>query len=139
MSCVVKLLVVANPSIDSEEVREAIIKRAAAGAVHVTLVEPAAVGAGPLSAPAASDGAVRRIRQASVERVERAVLHLREAGVAVKGVTAGKLNAPDADRSWDPSRFDEVVVSCVPWLSLRTAGRECAPATPRSRPHRRLT
>jgi hypothetical protein len=130
MSCVVKLLVVANPSIDSEEVREAILERAAAGPVHVTLVEPAAVGAGPLCAPAATDGVVRRINQASAERLERAVLRLREAGVAVEGIAAGGVDATDGDEGWDPSRFDEVVVSCVPWLSVRRARPECARATP---------
>jgi hypothetical protein len=134
-----KLLVVANPSIDSEEVREAIVQRAAVGPVHVTLVEPAAVGAGPLSAPAENDGVVRRIRQASAERLERAVLQLREAGVAVEGAAAGSVDETDADQDWDPTRFDEVVVSCVPWISLRRAGRECAPPhldRARSRPKR---
>jgi hypothetical protein len=124
---VMKLLVVANPSIDSAEVREAIVRRAAAGPVHVTLVEPAAVGAGPLNAPAANDGVVGRIRQASAERLERAVLELHYAGVAVEGVAGGSI---DADKDWDPSRFDEVVVSCVPWLSLKRAEPEYAPAAP---------
>lgn len=127
---VMKLLVVANPSIDSAEVREAIVQRAAAGPVHVTLVEPAAVGAGPLNAPDANDGVVGRIRRASAERLERAVLELRDAGVAVEGVAGGSVDAEDADRDWDPSRFDEVVVSCVPWLSLKRAEPECAPAAP---------
>jgi hypothetical protein len=130
MTCVVKLLVVANPSIDCEEVRDAIVQRAAAGPVHVTLVEPAAVGAGPLHEPAANDGVVRRISEASAERLERAVLQLRDAGVAVEGIAVGKVDATDTDQDWDPSRFDEVVVSCVPWLSLRRAGPEWAPAGP---------
>jgi hypothetical protein len=127
MSRVVKLLVVANPSIESEEVRAAIVERAAAGPVHVTLVEPAAVGEGPLCAPGpAHDAVAKGMRQVSMERVQRAVLHLRDAGVTVDGVVGGELDATDADVVWDPSRFDEVVVSCVPWLSLRRAGRHVA-------------
>jgi hypothetical protein len=125
-----KLLVVANPSIDCEEVRAAIVERAAAGPVCVTLVEPAAVGGGRLNAPAANEGVVGRSRQASVERLERAVLSLRDAGVAVEGVAGGGVDAADADLDWDPSRFDEVVVSCVPWLSLKRPGPERVPAAP---------
>jgi hypothetical protein len=127
---VTKLLVVANPSIDSAEVREAIVRRAAAGPVHVTLVEPSAVGVGRLNAPDANDGIVGRIRQASAERLERAVLELRDAGVAVEGVAGGTVDAADADQDWDPSRFDEVVVSCVPWLSLKRAEPKWAAAAP---------
>jgi hypothetical protein len=132
MSGMVKMLIVANPSIESEEVRAAIVEHAAAGPVHVTLVEPAAVGAGPLCAPRVADdgGGVERLRRASVERLQRAVLQLRAAGVEVEGIVGGEFDALEAGQDWDPTRFDEVVVSCVPWLSLRRAGSECACATP---------
>jgi hypothetical protein len=115
MSYIVTLLVVANPNIESEEVRDAIVQRAAAGPVHVTLIEPSAVGAGPLCGPrVAGEEVGERMRQASAARLERAVVRLRDAGVAIDGETG------DPDRPWDPSRFDEIVVSCVPWGSLRT-------------------
>ena len=86
MSGIVKLLVVANPGTDSEEVRDAIIERAAAGAVHVMPVEPVT---GPLCVPHATGaGAVERTRRASAARVQRAVAQLRDAGVAVESSAA---------------------------------------------------
>jgi hypothetical protein len=123
MSHIVKVLVVANPNIESEEIRDAIVQRAAAGPVHVTLIEPSAVGAGPLCAPCvAGEPTVERMRQASAARLERAVVWLQDAGVAVEGIASA---TGDADRVWDPSRFDEIVVSCVPWVSLRTRVYTC--------------
>lgn len=129
MSHIMKLLVVANPNIESEEVRDAIVQRAAAGPVHVTLVAPAAVGAGPLCAPCAAGAAVvERMRHASAARLQRAVVRRRDAGVAVEGLATAGLSTQAADSAWDPSRFDEVVVSCVPWVSLRKAVYECGSA-----------
>jgi hypothetical protein len=68
MTRTMKLLVVANPGIDSEELRDAILRRAAEGPVHVTLVAPAAVGAGPLAAPpgTAADRVVQARHAATV-------------------------------------------------------------------------
>lgn len=130
MTRTMKLLVVANPGIDSEEVRDAIVRRAAEGPVHVTLVAPAAVGAGPLTAPpgTAADRVVQARHAATLRRLERAVARLRDAGVQVEGVVGGRPNAGDAPDTWDPARFDEVVVSCHPWLSLRRAGGAWIPS-----------
>jgi hypothetical protein len=124
MTRTMKLLVVANPGIDSDEVRDAIVTRAAEGPVHVTLVAPAAVGAGPLAAPpgTAADRVVQARHAATVKRLERAVAQLRAAGVDVEGVVGGRPDASGVPGTWDPARFDEVVVSCRPWLSLRRAG-----------------
>lgn len=124
MTRTMRLLVVANPGIDSEEVRDAIVRRAAEGPVHVTLVAPAAVGAGPLTAPpgTAADQVVQTRHAATVGRLERAVAQLRDAGVQVVGIVGGRPDASGATDTWDPARFDEVVVSCHPWLSLRRAG-----------------
>jgi hypothetical protein len=124
-----KLLVVANPGIESEEVRDAILRRAAEGPVHVTLVAPAAVGAGPLAAPpgTTADHVVQARYAAAVARLERAVAQLRDAGVQVEGVVGGRPDASGIPPSWDPARFDEVVVSCRPWLSLRRAGGRWIP------------
>jgi len=121
MARVMKVLIIAGRSIESEEVRDAIVERAAAGPVHVTLVAPASVGAGPLCAPgiASADRLARDLE--TVERLERAVRQLRDAGVAVEGVIGG--DPADAD-VWDPSSFDEVVVSCRPWRSFTKAASE---------------
>jgi hypothetical protein len=43
-----KLLVVANRTIESEQVRDVIVRRAAAGPVRVMLVAPASSGAGSI-------------------------------------------------------------------------------------------
>ena len=124
MARTMKLLVVANPGIDSEEVRDAILERAAEGPVHVTLVAPAVVGAGPLTAPpgTASDQVVQARHEATVRRLERAVRQLRDAGIDADGVIGGRPDASGVFGTWDPARFDEVVVSCRPWLSLRRSG-----------------
>jgi hypothetical protein len=48
MSQMMRLLVVAHDSIDSEEACDAIVDRAGVGSVQVTLIASASVGAGPL-------------------------------------------------------------------------------------------
>jgi hypothetical protein len=87
-----KLLVVANRAIESEEVRDAIVGRAAAaGPVHVTLVAPVSIGAGPPRArrTATAQRLERARRTATAQRLERAVQQLRDAGVPVEGVVGG--------------------------------------------------
>jgi hypothetical protein len=59
--------------------------------------------------------------------LERAVAHLRDAGVQVEGVVGGRPDSSGVTGTWDPARFDEVVVSCRPWLSLRRAGATWIP------------
>ena len=128
-----KLLVVANHGIDSDEVCDAIVKRSAAGPVHVTLVAPAAVGGNALSVPYTTYGqqAVRARHRATTERMERAVRRLRDAGVVVEAVVSRDPDATGAVQDeWDPSRFDEIVVSCRPWLSCTRAVSESGPAGP---------
>jgi hypothetical protein len=125
-----KLLVVANRTIESEEVRDAIVGRAAAGPVHVTLVAPASMSAGPPRArrTAAAQRLERARRTATAQRLDRAVQQLRDAGVPVEGVVGGGLDptVPVAG-AWDPSGFDEIVVSCRPWLSCTRAGLSPVP------------
>jgi hypothetical protein len=126
-----KLLVVANRTIESQEVRDAIVDRAAAGPVHVTLVAPASIGAGPAGArrTAMAQQLERARRTATARRLERAVQQLREAGVAVDGIVGGDLDQMIAvSGASDTCRFDEVVVSCRPWLSCMRAGGEPGPA-----------
>jgi hypothetical protein len=126
-----KLLVVANDRIDSQQVCDAIVKRAVAGPVHVTLVASASVGAGPLCTPRTAYGqrVVQTHRTATAQRIERAMRQLREAGVAVEAVVdSGPGATGSVHDDWDPSRFDEIVVSCLPWLSCRRAVPESGAA-----------
>jgi hypothetical protein len=115
MPRIMKLLIVAGYTIESKEVRDAIVKRAAASPVHVTLVAPASI----------DDGSSADCRTTMSQRLERAVHELREQGVPVEGVVGGDPDAmADLQRRWDPFRFDEVVVSCSPWLACRKAAAE---------------
>jgi hypothetical protein len=124
-----KWLVVANDSIDSEEVCNAIVERAGAGAgaVEVTLVASSSVGAGPLCAPRTEYGKqlVRAQQKAIAERMERAMRKLRDAGVAASSTLSEESGTTvSVEELWDPSRFDEIVVSCCPWLSCTRAVSE---------------
>jgi hypothetical protein len=124
-----KLLVVANHGIDSEAVCDAIVERAVHGPVQITLVASASVGDGPLCVPRTEYG--ERMVRAHQERMQRAVQRLRDAGVAVEGVVSGDSDASGfAHDVWDPSGFDEIVVSCHPWLSCRRAASVPGPAGP---------
>jgi hypothetical protein len=104
MSWTTKVLVIANRTVDSEEVREAIVSRAAAGPLQVTLVAPASGGG----------SSVRERRAATEQRLERAVRRLREAGVAVEGVVGDADPMVAVQEAWDPRRFDEIIVATLP-------------------------
>jgi hypothetical protein len=93
-------------------------------------------GAGPpraapyatATATATAQRLERARRTATAQRLERAVQQLRDAGVPVEGVVGGDADpaVPLAD-TWDASRFDEIVVSCRPWLSCTRAGPSPVP------------
>jgi hypothetical protein len=104
MSWTTKLLVIANRTVDSDEVREAIVRRAAAGPLQVTLVAPASGGA----------SSVRERRAVTEQRLERAVRRLREAGIAVEGIVGDPDPMMAVQDVWDPRRFDEVIVATLP-------------------------
>jgi len=125
MSEMTKLLVVANDHIDSDEVCEAIVERAVAGPVQVTLVASESVAA------TAEVGSVVAAEQGAIAaRMDRAVQRLRDAGVSVEGVVSGAFGGMGFVRDVrDPSRFDEIVV-CRPWLSCRRAVLQSGPAGP---------
>jgi hypothetical protein len=99
-----KLLVIANRTVDSEEVRDAIVDRAASGSVHVTLIAPTSSGPGSL----------RARRTATAQRLERAVQQLRSAGIPVEGVVGDPDPMLAVQAAWDPRRFDEVMVATLP-------------------------
>jgi GABA permease len=99
-----KVLVIANRTVDSEEIRDAIVRRAAAGPLQVTLVAPASSG----------PGSARRRYTETAERLERAVERLHEAGVPVEGVVGDCDPMLAVQDAWDPRRFDEVIVATLP-------------------------
>jgi hypothetical protein len=99
-----KLLVIANRTVDSDEICDAIVSRAAAGPLQVTLVAPASAG----------PGSSRDRRAQTAERLERAVQRLQEAGVPVEGVVGDGDPMLAVQDAWDPRRFDEVIVATLP-------------------------
>jgi GABA permease len=99
-----KLLVVANRTIESEEIRDAIVRRAVTGPVQVMLVAPASSGA----------GSIRERRAATAQRLDRAVQGLRDSGVSVEGVVGDSDPLVAVQDAWDPRRFDEIIVATLP-------------------------
>jgi hypothetical protein len=107
MAFTTHLLVVANRTVDSPELLDALGERAQRGAVHVTLLAPT-----PWSE---RDEAQRRLK-AAID------------GLAALGVPAdGGLGDADpivaVQEAWDPGRYDEVVVSTLTegasrWLQI---------------------
>jgi len=118
MAWTTHLLVIANRTVDSEELRDALVARAHAGPIEVTLLAPATPDPG-------GDG---EARAATARRLLDAVQNLRRADVRVHGV----LGDPDPmlalDEVWDPRRFDEVIVVTLPrrtsrWLAADLSRR----------------
>ena len=109
MPWITKLLVIANQTIDSDELCDAILDRAAAGPVQVMLVAPASSGAGSQQA--------RRL--ATAQRLDRALERLTAAGVPVQGVVGDPDPLVAVQEAWDPRRFDEVIVATLPTASSR--------------------
>jgi hypothetical protein len=99
-----KLLVIANRTVDSDEIRDAIVNRAVAGPVEITLVAPASSGV----------GSMRERRAATEQRLDRAVQGLREVGVPVEGVVGDPDPMLAVQDTWDPRRYDEVIVATLP-------------------------
>ena len=104
-----KLLVIANQTIDSDTICDAIIERAAAGPVQVLLVAPASSGA----------GSRQERRTATGQRLARALERLSDAGVPVEGVVGDPDPMAALQDVWDPRRFDEVIVATLPTGSSR--------------------
>lgn len=109
MQWTTKLLVIANRTIDSDALYDAILERAAAGPVQVMLVAPASSGPGSQQAR----------RMATAQRLDRALQRLREAGVPVQGVVGDPDPMLAVQETWDPRRFDEVIVATLPTASSR--------------------
>jgi len=104
-----KLLVIANRTIDSDEICDAIINRAATGPIQVVLVAPASSGG----------GSQQERRAATAQRLDRALRRLSEAGVPVEGVVGDPDPMVAVQEAWDPRLFDEVIVATLPTASSR--------------------
>lgn len=102
-----KLLVIANRTVDSPELLQALRTRADRGPIEITLVAPAPHGG---------------VEQTQA-RLARAVEALADAGIAVEGVQGDSDPMIAVADAWDPRRFDEVVVATLPsaisrWLAI---------------------
>lgn len=102
-----KLLVIANQTVDSAELLEALQKRAARGPIEVTLVAPSR----------------REPGDETAQRLERAVRALSDADIAAEGMPGDPDPMLALADIWDPRRFDEVVVATLPgaisrWLAV---------------------
>jgi hypothetical protein len=102
------VLVVANQTADSEELLSRLKARRGDGGAEFTLLLPAVPGAAP---------------DESRRRLDQVLEAMRGAGLEVEG-TIGDCNPLTAIReTWDPAKFDEVVVSTLPtgvskWLQI---------------------
>jgi hypothetical protein len=115
-----KLLVVANQTVDSDELYDALHERAGRGPLSVTLLVPQDQQAG------------------SAHRVNAALERLHAAGIEAEAMLGDVDPACAVIEVWDPRRWDEVVVSTLPtgtsrWLRIdlpRRIGRAVdAPVT----------
>jgi hypothetical protein len=108
-----RVLVLANRTVDSPQLREALVERGERGPIAVTLLVPAAWEAQD------PHGGVESARR----RARAAMANLRDTGLDVQC----RLGDPDPvtalREAWDPDRYDEVIVSTLParvsrWLQI---------------------
>jgi hypothetical protein len=116
-----RVLVLANRTADSPQLRDALLARRERGPIAVTLLVPASWE------PQDPHGGMETGRR----RVRGALAFLRDTGLDVQ-CRVGDADPITALRdAWDPDRFDEVIVSTLPsrvskWLQIdlpRRAGR----------------
>lgn len=115
-----KLLVVANQTVDSQELFEALTRRAADGPIAVTLIAP------------------QDSRSGLGQRLNAALERLHDAGIEAEGMLGDVDPCVAVMEAWDPRRYDEVIVSTLPtgtsrWLAIdvphRIARTTDAPVT----------
>jgi hypothetical protein len=116
-----RVLVLANRTAGSRQLRDALLERRERGPISVTLLVPAAWE------PQDPHGGMETGRR----RVREALADLRDTGLDVQ-CRVGDPDPVTALRdAWDPGRYDEVIVSTLPgrvsrWLQIdlpRRAGR----------------
>ena len=108
-----RVLVVASRTADSDELHAALLERQAEGAIRATLLAPATWEVSD------SHGG----RESAQRRVNSARARLREAGLEVEGLVGDADPIAAVEATWDPTRFDEVIVATLPaqlsrWLRL---------------------
>jgi hypothetical protein len=103
MSWKANVLVVANQTADSQELVDAMRARVTRGPAEFVLLLP------------------RRStdRAAAGLALERALARMREVGLSVDGHVGDTDPLVAVRETWDPSRFDEVIVSTLPTHSSR--------------------
>jgi hypothetical protein len=106
MSWNTNLLVIANRTVDSEELLLLLRNRATAGSIEVTLVAPSDAGRIP-----------------TARRLDRAIARLEADDITVEGIVGHPDPLVAVQDVWDPRRFDEVVVATLPtdvsrWMAL---------------------
>ena len=101
-------LVIANRTVDSDQLQEALEQRARSGPVRFTLLVPC----GPTG------------RDSARERLDAACERIRAAGLEVEGSLARDSEPlAAAHEAWDPAKYDEIVVCTLPtgaskWLQV---------------------
>jgi hypothetical protein len=106
MSWTTNLLVIANRTIDSDELLRMLCSRSVAGPIQVTLVAPAEEG-----------------REPTARRLARATRRLEAEDITVEAIVGHPDPHVALEGVWDPQRFDEVIVATLPaeqsrWLAL---------------------
>ena len=102
------VLVVANRTAGSEELIDALRRRAERGPVSCTLLMPAGPGD----------------RGEAYERLEDALIRMHRAGIAVEGRLGIDSNPIFCiGEVWDPAHYDEIIISTLPtglshWLNV---------------------
>jgi hypothetical protein len=104
------LLVVANVTADSDELLSAMQDRAGAGDCAFYLLVPATGGGRPG-------------REAAQVQLDAALARVKEAGLEIEGAVGDADPVIAVQETWDPKRFDEVLVSTLPtdasrWLQM---------------------
>jgi hypothetical protein len=107
MAFTTHLLVVANRTVDSPELLDALQLRGEAGPIHVTMLAPCAYAE----------------RTEAQRRLQRAAAHLETAGIASEMMLGDADPIVAVQEAWHPGRYDEVVVSTLAvgasrWLQI---------------------
>lgn len=107
MAFTTHLLVVANRTVDSPELLDALRLRAEAGPIHVTMLAPSTYAE----------------RTEAQRRMKTAVANLEAAGIESEAMLGDADPIVAVQEAWNPGRYDEVVVSTLAegasrWLQI---------------------
>jgi len=95
-----KILVLANVTAASEELREALKRRSGEVTCGFTLIVPATPFGGG--------------REAAVKKLGEALEQLHEAGIEIDGSVGAADPVIAVTEAWDPKSYDEIIVSTLP-------------------------